>query len=70
MGNKSYNDAEYEFWLKELRPVIGEQIAREILEIGIPELPQRHEDNPIFRATKTAQEVMRLRAADKARGNK
>ena len=68
MGNKSYNDAEYEFWLKELRPVIGEQIARGILEIGIPELPQRHEDNPIFKATKTAQEVMRLRAADKARG--
>ena len=30
MGDKSYNDAEYKFWLKELRPVIGEQIAREI----------------------------------------
>ena len=53
-----------EIVVEELR----EQIARGILEIGIPELPQRHEDNPIFRATKTAQEVMRLRAADKARG--
>ena len=68
MGNKSYNDAEYEFWLKELRPVIGEQIAREIFEIGIPELPQGHENNSMFKAIKTAQEVMRLRAADKARG--
>ena len=49
---------------------LREQIARGILEIGIPELPQGHEDNPMFKAIKTAQEVMRLRAADKARGNK
>ena len=47
---------------------LREQIARGILEIGIPELPQGHEDNPTFIAIRTAQEVMRLRAAAIARG--
>ena len=30
MGSKSHDQAEYEFWVKELTPVIREQIAREI----------------------------------------
>ena len=63
------SNIEYDFALEIIQMVKG-QIARGILEIGIPELPQGHEDNPTFIAIRTAQEVMRLRAAAKARGNK
>ena len=70
-GFEDYDTYCLEHWAIEQKDAVTalrEQIAREIFEIGIPELPQGHENNSMFKAIKTAQEVMRLRAADKARG--